>query len=51
VAPFKLGWEIYNRYSRYGIAVDVVGHSMGGLVIRAMLTGNQRHLSGWAPYV
>ncbi|WP_283138923.1 hypothetical protein [Rhizohabitans arisaemae] len=47
----RLAWEIYNRYSSRGISVDVVGHSMGGLILRAALTGSQQKLSGWPPYL
>lgn len=46
-----LAWEIYNRYSRYGRSVDIVAHSMGGLVARAAITGTTRRLSGWPPYI
>jgi Putative serine esterase (DUF676) len=31
---YHLAWWIYNNYSSRGIPVDVVGHSMGGLMIR-----------------
>jgi Putative serine esterase (DUF676) len=46
-----LAWEIYLRYSRNGQSVDVLAHSMGGLVIRAALTGVSRGESGFPPYV
>ena len=46
-----LAWRIYNDYSRFGITVDAVGHSMGGLIIRAALTGTQRRLSDFPPFV
>jgi hypothetical protein len=46
-----LAWEIYNRYSRNGRSVDIVAHSMGGLVARAAITGTARQLSGWPPYI
>ncbi len=46
-----LAWEIHNRYSRYGRSVDIVAHSMGGLVARAAITGTTRRLSGWPPYI
>ena len=42
---------MYDHYSRFGIPVDAVGHSMGGLVIRAALTGVQRGEAGWPPYL
>lgn len=31
---YHLAWDVYNRYSSKGIAVDLVGHSMGGLIVR-----------------
>jgi hypothetical protein len=37
----KLAWWIYKTYSRWGISVDIVAHSMGGLVTRAAITGTQ----------
>ncbi|MBO8197351.1 esterase/lipase family protein [Streptomyces smyrnaeus] len=47
----RLAWKIHNRDSRYGRSVDLVGHSMGGLIIRAALTGTERHMPGWPPYI
>lgn len=32
-----LAWDIYNNYTKKGKIVDVVGHSMGGLIIRDAL--------------
>ncbi|MET8748280.1 hypothetical protein [Streptomyces sp. NPDC004728] len=46
-----LAWNIYSSYSRYDISIDVVAHSMGGLVTRAALTGVARKESGWPPYL
>jgi hypothetical protein len=48
-----LAWDIYNNYSRHGKAVDVVGHSMGGLVIRAAITGVKRYHQNadWPDYL
>lgn len=34
---YHLAWQIYRRYSSRGVAVDVVAHSMGGLIVRWML--------------
>ncbi len=34
---YHLAWDIYKRYSSKGQAVDVVAHSMGGLLIRYAL--------------
>ena len=47
----RLAWRIWDDYSRFGVSVDVVAHSMGGLILRAALTGNQQNLSGWPPYI
>lgn len=38
----QLAWEIHDRYSRNGRSVDIVAHSMGGLVARAAITGTAR---------
>lgn len=47
-----LAWEIYNRHSRYGRSVDIVAHSLGGLVARAAITGTARYgLPNWPPYI
>jgi hypothetical protein len=46
-----LAWEIYDHFSRFNIAVDAVGHSMGGLIIRAALTGVQKHDPAFPPYL
>ncbi|GAA4634633.1 hypothetical protein GCM10023196_076900 [Actinoallomurus vinaceus] len=39
----QLAWDIYNNYSRHGKSVDILAHSMGGLVARAAITGVQKH--------
>jgi hypothetical protein len=36
-----LAWYVYNNYSRNGVPVDVIAHSMGGLVTRAAITGTR----------
>jgi hypothetical protein len=46
-----LAWEIFHRYSKFNVAVDAVGHSMGGLVIRAAITGVQRGDPAFPPYL
>ncbi|MFF5442222.1 esterase/lipase family protein [Streptomyces achromogenes] len=43
----QLAWDIYNRYTVRGKTVDLVGHSMGGLIARAALTGTARHEAGF----
>ncbi|MEU1816805.1 hypothetical protein ABZ543_16610 [Streptomyces roseifaciens] len=47
----RLAWDIYSRYSQKGQSVDLIGHSMGGLIARAAVTGVERHLPGWPPYI
>lgn len=47
----KMANEIYNRYSRHGKSVDVVAHSMGGLIIRAALTGTAQREAGFPSYL
>lgn len=44
-----LAWDIYNRYTRRNVSVDAVGHSMGGLIIRAAITGVQKRTRGFPP--
>lgn len=44
-----LAWDIYNKYSSKGKSVDLVGHSMGGLIARAAIAGYQRKEDGWPP--
>ena len=47
----KMAWDIYNQYSSKGKSVDVVAHSMGGLIIRAAITGVQKKTKSWPPYL
>ncbi|NGO77207.1 hypothetical protein G6045_16290 [Streptomyces sp. YC504] len=47
----RLAWDIHRRYSTQGKSVDLIGHSMGGLIARAALTGVQKQLPGWPPYI
>jgi hypothetical protein len=42
-----LAWMIYNRDTSAGRSVDLVGHSMGGLIIDAALTGVARREAGF----
>ncbi len=39
---YELAWTIYERWSRHGETVDLVAHSMGGLVTRYALAQVQR---------
>lgn len=34
---YHLAWTIYDRYTSQGVTVDVIGHSMGGLITRYAL--------------
>ena len=36
---YQLAWWIYDNYSSKGLPVDLVGHSLGGLITRSMLFG------------
>jgi hypothetical protein len=47
----ELAWNIFTRYSRYGQAIDIVAHSMGGLVARGAVTGVQNHDPAFPPYL
>lgn len=42
-----LAWDIYNNYTRRGIKVDIVAHSMGGLVARAAIQGVRTRTAGF----
>jgi triacylglycerol esterase/lipase EstA (alpha/beta hydrolase family) len=42
-----LAWMVYNLETVNGRSVDLVGHSMGGLIIRAALTGVARREAGF----
>lgn len=44
-----LAWYVYRTYSSRGIAVDLVGHSMGGLIMRDAL--NRVGQRGFPPYL
>jgi len=48
---YHLAWTIYNQYSSKGISIDLVGHSMGGLIIRSMLRYNQENNASFPPYL
>ncbi|WP_190201832.1 esterase/lipase family protein [Streptomyces djakartensis] len=43
----ELAKKIYDMYSSKGIPVDIVGHSMGGLIARAAIAGYQKGEPGW----
>ncbi|MFI6979065.1 esterase/lipase family protein [Embleya sp. NPDC050154] len=42
-----LAWKIHDMYSVKGQTVDLVGHSMGGLIIRAALAGYAKGDPTW----
>lgn len=46
-----LAWSIYDAYSVRGKPIDVVAHSMGGLVVRYALAATQRGVAGFPPYL
>ena len=46
---YHLAWYIYDHYSRTGVAVDVVGHSMGPLLIQYALAQVARHHPDFPP--
>ncbi|MEU5875920.1 hypothetical protein [Spirillospora sp. NPDC047279] len=43
----SLAWHIYNNYTSKGKTVDVVGHSMGGLIIRNAIARVKRGHAGF----
>ncbi|MBF6591410.1 MAG: hypothetical protein IVW57_12910 [Ktedonobacterales bacterium] len=47
----ELAWYIYDTYSVYGQNVQVVAHSMGGLIIRWAIHGVQARLSAFPPLI
>jgi pimeloyl-ACP methyl ester carboxylesterase len=42
---------IYTQYSSKGVTVDLVGHSMGGLIIRSALRYTQQADASFPPYL
>lgn len=44
---YHLAWLIHDRYTRRGVAVDIVGQSMGGLIARYALAATATHLRGF----
>jgi pimeloyl-ACP methyl ester carboxylesterase len=39
---------VYETYTKHGIAVDVVGHSMGGLIVRGAVKGTSAREAGFS---
>ena len=48
---YHLAWYLWSHYSAHGQPVDVMAHSMGGLVIRYALAQTQRGHSRFPPYL
>jgi pimeloyl-ACP methyl ester carboxylesterase len=48
---YHLAWAVYNNWSRNGMTVDLVGHSMGGLIARYAIAQVQRGHGDFPPYV
>jgi hypothetical protein len=48
---YRLAWMIYNQFSSRGITVDVVSHSMGGLITRYALAQTARRHADFPPYL
>jgi hypothetical protein len=46
---YHLAWFIYDRFTSHGTAVDVVGHSMGPLMIQYALAMTERHSPDFPP--
>lgn len=42
---YHLAWLVHDRYTSRGVAVDLVGQSMGGLVVRYALAATEAHLA------
>ena len=47
----KLAWYIYEKHNKRGTGVNIVAHSMGGLIVRYMIDAVQRHKSGFPPVI
>lgn len=48
---YEFAWAVYEKYSRHGQTVDVVAHSMGGLVVRYALAQVDRGHGDFPPYL
>lgn len=54
----QLAWNVYDRESKNGRSIDIVAHSMGGLIARAAIYGMwaypkgvPKSQGGWPPYI
>lgn len=43
-----LSRHIFDKYSKFGQPIDIVGHSMGGLIIRSAVQGGSEQLKGFS---
>ena len=48
---YHLAWFIYDHYSKVGVTVDAVGHSMGGLILRYAIAQSALNHSSFPPYL
>lgn len=48
---YQLAWYIYNNYSSKGQTVELVAHSMGGLIVNWMLYQEQAQNALFPPYL
>lgn len=48
---YHVAWFIYDEFSRDGKAIDVVAHSMGGLIIRYAIGAAERGQDDWPPFL
>lgn len=48
---YKWAWFIYNNFSKYGKPVNVLAHSMGGLIVRFAINAVQRHNPAYPPFI
>ena len=47
----KLAWYIYNSWTSHGIGVNIVAHSMGGLIVRLAIDQVQKKTPGFPPEI
>ncbi len=48
---YKWAWFIYNNFSSHGQPVNVLAHSMGGLIVRYAIDAVQKHKTGFPPFI
>ncbi|MGC9544197.1 esterase/lipase family protein [Streptomyces sp. UG1] len=47
----RFAWHIYYKYSKDNKKVDIIAHSMGGLIVRTMLRHVALNMTGWPPHL